>query len=87
MELQQHDELSRKAAKMMRLNFDDTIDPTGDDRVSVVSVTDPNPSRGYILIAVVDGLTRCAYLSQSVGGAREALHDVKNMARQMGLYQ
>ena len=72
-ELQVHDELTRYANKEL-LNEQFPGDHTF-TAIAVQSCVDPNPSRGYFLSVVVDGMTRTRRLGDTLEEARAQLQD------------
>lgn len=72
-ELQINDELTKKALKQFAA--DDSLDDGEVTAAAVYSVVDPNPSRGYFLVAVCNGSTAVSALGTTI---EEAVNQLNN---------
>jgi hypothetical protein len=76
-ELATHDRLTEVA----RRAFADQSEAAG---IEVVSVTDPEPSKGYLLIIVLSGYTRCHRLGDTIKEALDTLRSPDVILNEMG---
>jgi len=80
-EIQWHNELSLKAEKAMpELLQEMEREAEECTAVGVGSVTDPNPSAGYVLVAVIGGKSIFHEIGATVEQAAGSLEDVETLA-------
>jgi hypothetical protein len=82
-EIQWHNDLTDAAAiELLDPEFPGAHEFTA---IGVMTVKDPEPSRGYTLLVVVDGLTRSMHLGDTIEESKEALTDWDTIENLLGI--
>ena len=82
-EIQFHNELTDTAA--IELQDEDFPGDHTFTAIGVLTVKDPEPSKGYVLLVVVDGLTRSVDLGDTVQEAKDVLADWDTIENLLGI--